>query len=129
MYDVAIKLSGLAAFGLLGVGILAIVLPRKLSRSYGVEVSDRAAFVWVRATGARDIILGVILGITALVDATTLLLAVCAAGFVLSLVDLTLAITFARRLRSEHGAHIGGAIVFLVVVALILQSSGGTVRP
>ena len=129
MYDFAIKLSGLAALGLLAVGILALVSPRRLSRSYGVEVTDRASFVWVRATGARDILLGIVLGATALLDATTLLLIACAAGFVLSLVDLTLAMTFARRLRGEHGAHIVGAIAFLAIVALILRSSGGTIRP
>lgn len=129
MYDVAIKLCGLAALGLLAVGILALLSPRRLARSYGVEVRDAASFVWVRATGARDIILGIVLGVATLVDETTMLVVLCGAGIALSLADFLLAMTFAKRLRAEHGAHLGGAIAFLVILVLLLQSSGAAFRP
>lgn len=129
MYDVALKLCGLAAIGLLAIGVLALISPQRLSRSYGVEVNESPSFVWVRATGARDIVLGALLAAATIVDDTTLLLVLCAAGLVLSLTDFTLAFAFARRLRSEHGAHLAGAIAFVVVIVLIVQSSGNMVRP
>ena len=123
MYDIALTLCGLAAVGLLAVGVLALLSPTRLSRSYGVEVHDRAALVWVRAAGVRDIILGVMLAISAYLDDTAIVMALCAGGLVLSLADFTLALTFARRIRSEHGAHIGGAIAFIVIIALFAQST------
>lgn len=129
MYDIALKLCGLAALGLLAVGALALISPQRLSRSYGVEVTDATSIVWVRATGARDILLGILLAVAAFLDDTPELLVLCAAGLALSLIDFLLAMTFARRLRSEHGAHIGGAIAFLVIIVLFMQSSNGALRP
>jgi Domain of unknown function (DUF4267) len=123
VYDVALKLCALAAIGLLVVGVLALLSPRRLARSYGVEVNDRAAFVWVRATGVRDIVLGIILASCAYLDDNPLLLLVCGAGLVLALADFALAVTFSKRLRSEHGAHIGGAVAFLVIILLFMQGS------
>ncbi|HET9030982.1 MAG TPA: DUF4267 domain-containing protein [Candidatus Aquilonibacter sp.] len=129
MYDVALKLCALAAVGLVAVGVLALISPRRLSRSYGVEVHDAASFAWVRATGVRDLILGAILGAATFADDTLIVLVICCAGLALSLADFLLALTFARRLRSEHGAHLGGAVAFLVIIILIMQSSGGAFRP
>ncbi len=121
MFDVALKLCGLAALGLLAVGALALISPVRLARSYGVEVRDRAALVWVRATGARDAALGLILAFFAFRQDVTEILFLCVIGLALSIVDFFLAVTFARRLRSEHGAHLGGAIAFLVIIVLLLR--------
>jgi hypothetical protein len=123
LYDVALKLCGLAAALLLAVGALALISPRRLARSYGVEVDDARSFVWVRASGARDIALGTVLASSAFLGDATELLVICAAGVALSLADFVLAVSFARRVRSEHGAHLGGAIAFLVIIVLLVVSS------
>ncbi|MHB8461296.1 MAG: hypothetical protein ACYDA1_01485, partial [Vulcanimicrobiaceae bacterium] len=57
----AITLCYLAAIALLVIGLLALIAPATLSQSYGVVVDDAKAFVYVRATGARDCLLGLIL--------------------------------------------------------------------
>ena len=106
--------------GLVAVGALALFSPRRLSRSYGVEVRDRASLVWVRATGARDVALGLILAYIAFHQELVEILFLCVIGFVLAIVDFLLAVTFARRVRSEHLAHLGGAVAFLVIIVLLL---------
>lgn len=120
MFDVALKLCYLAALGLVAVGVLGLFSPRRLSRSYGVEVRDRASLVWVRAAGVRDAGLGLILAYIAFNQDFVEILFICAIGFILAMADFMLAITFARGLRSEHGAHLGGAIAFLVIIILLL---------
>jgi Domain of unknown function (DUF4267) len=120
LFDAALKLSTLAAIGLVAIGLVALLSPRRLARSYGVEVNDAAGIVWVRATGARDIVLGLILGYTAYQQEFPTTMLICATGFILSIVDFLLAVTYARRLRSEHAAHLGGAAAFLVIIALFL---------
>jgi len=106
--------------GLVAVGALALFSPRRLSRSYGVEVRDRASLVWVRATGARDVALGLILAYIAFHQELVEILFLCVIGFVLAIADFLLAVTFARRIRSEHVAHLGGAVAFLVIIVLLL---------
>ncbi len=120
MFDAALKLSIIAAIGLVAVGVLALISPRRLARSYGVELHDAAGFVWVRATGARDIVFGLVLGYIAYEQEFPTTLLICAAGFVLSIVDFSLAVTYARRFHSEHAAHLGGAVAFLIIIALYL---------
>jgi hypothetical protein len=120
VFDVALKFCYLAALGLVGVGALALFSPRRLSRSYGVEVRDRASLVWVRAAGARDIAFGLILAFIAFHQEFEEILFLCILGFVLAIVDFLLAVTFAHRFRSEHVGHLGGAVAFLVIIVLLL---------
>lgn len=120
MFDVALKLCYLAALGLVSVGVLALFSPRRLARSYGVEVRDRASLVWVRAAGVRDVALGLILAYFAFRQDFIEILFLCIIGFALAIADFVLAVSFTRRLRSEHGAHLGGAIAFLVIIVLLM---------
>ena len=109
----------LAAIGLIAIGVLALIAPERLARSYGVSVSERAALAFVRATGVRDALIGAIIaGATYLHDALTLA-ALAVVGFVLSIADFTIAITYERRFRSEQLAHIGGAVGFAVLFMLL----------
>jgi hypothetical protein len=119
--SLALSLCGLAAAGLVVVGILALVTPKRLSRSYGVPVKEAGAIVYVRAVGARDLMLGVILASNVYLKDSVVLIVICAAGLLLSLADFFFALTAAQRLRSEHGAHLGGAIGFAVLLALLLM--------
>lgn len=122
MAEPSLVLCVLAAIGLLAVGALAIIAPMRLARSYGVGVDTPEALVYVRATGARDFILGLILAAAAYRGELPPLIYLCALGVLLSLADFALAFAFARRFRSEHLAHLGGAAGFLVIIALLLHS-------
>jgi len=52
------------------------------------------------------------------------LLILCLAGLALSLADFAIAFSSANKsVRSEHGAHIGGAIGFAVLVILLAQAA------
>lgn len=125
MRELTLVLCGLAAAGLLAVGILALLLPQRLSRSYGVPVKGAPAIDWVRATGARDTALGLIFASAVYLRDHRTLLILCLAGLALSLADFAIAFGAAnKRVRSEHGAHIGGAIGFAVLVILLAQAAG-----
>jgi membrane associated rhomboid family serine protease len=121
MHGLPLILCFLAAIGLIAVGALALLSPRRLSRSYGAEVRDRPGFAFVGETGARDCVFGAIFlaALTRPDRDPGMLLALCAAGFVLSLADFSIAFSFAGRFRSEHLAHVGGALAFAVIAALL----------
>ncbi len=112
----------LAAIGLVAVGVLALLSPQRLARSYGVEVEESSSYVYVRAAGVRDLILGAILGAASYTGDSIALLFLCALGVILSLADFTLAFTFTRRMRSELVSHLGGAVGFIVIIILLLQT-------
>ncbi|MDE2483489.1 MAG: DUF4267 domain-containing protein [bacterium] len=117
--DTTFLLCTLAAIGLGAIGVLALLAPERLARSYGVPVTERAALAFVRATGVRDILIGAIVaGATYLHDALTLA-ALAVIGFVLSVADFTIAFSFERRFRTEQLAHVGGAVGFAVLFALL----------
>ncbi len=118
--DFAILLCRLAAIALIAIGVLALLAPERLARSYGVEIGDRAGAAFVRATGVRDALLGLILAGAAYLQDAIVLVTLCIAGFVLSLADFAIAFGYGRRFRSEHLAHIGGAVGFAVITALLL---------
>lgn len=119
--SLALALCGLAAVGLISVGILALVTPERLSRSYGVPVKDPSAFAFVRATGVRDLILGAIFASSVYLKDGTVLLILCVAGLILALADFLIAFTTAKRIHSEHGAHLGSAIGFVVLIVLLMR--------
>jgi hypothetical protein len=120
--DLALFLCGLASIGLLAVGALALLSPSRLSRSYGVPVADRASLSYVRATGARDAIVGIIFAASVYLHDALLLLILAIAGFALSLGDFVIAYSFARGFHSEQIAHIVGAIGFIAIAALLAPS-------
>jgi hypothetical protein len=53
-------LSALVATSFLGLGAGSFAAPRALSENYGIPVDGEAGFAYVRALGARDAILGLI---------------------------------------------------------------------
>lgn len=109
-------LSWCAVAGLLGLGTLSLPFPALLSRAYGVAAEDPVALLYVQATGARDLVLGLVLawalasGLTAAAGAVMLSLALLAA------IDLTLASRRGAPLpaRLFHGG--GGALLAVLGV-------------
>ena len=119
MSDLPVLLGALAAIGLVTVGALALISPQRLARSYGVAVSARSATAFVRATGARDLVLGGIFGATVYLQDGLFLLILAVAGFALALADFIIAFTFAGGFRSEQVAHLGGMVGFAIVAAVL----------
>lgn len=119
MNDLPIFLCTLAAVMLIAVGALALISPERLSRSYGVPVSQLAALAYVRATGARDLTIGAIFAANVYLHDPLVLFVLALAGIALSLADFLIAFTFARGYRSEQLAHIAGIAGFIVIAALL----------
>ena len=119
MSDLPLFLCGLTSIGLLAIGSLALLSPSRLSRSYGVPVADPAACAYVRATGARDFIIGCIFGANVYLHDALVLFILALAGLALSLADFAIAFTFARGFHSEHVAHLGGAVAFIIIAVLL----------
>ena len=123
MSHLTLALCALAAAGLLAVGVLALLSPIRLARSYGVVAKDVSALAYVRATGARDTVLGAVFAFCVYRADVPVLLALSVAGLLLSLADFAIAFLAAKKtIRSEHGAHIGGAIGFIVLIVLLAQT-------
>lgn len=122
MSDLPVFLCALASVLLLAVGALALISPQRLSRSYGVPVSQPTAIAYVRATGARDLILGAVFAANVYLQDTLVLLILCVAGVALSLADFLIAFSFARSFRSEQIAHIVGFLGFIVIAILLAPS-------
>lgn len=115
-----IALCALAAAGLVAIGTLALLSPQRLARTYGITVTAREGLAYVRATGARDVIIGALFGVSVYLQDTLSLLLFCGAGLLLSLADFCIAFFMGgRRFRSELGAHLGGALAFIVLLALL----------
>ena len=119
--SLALTLCGLATIGLISVGILALIAPERLSRSYGVPVKTPSSFAFVRATGVRDLILGGIFAVNVYLKDGIGLLTLCVAGLIIALADFLIAFTTSKRVHSEHGAHIGSAIGFVVLIVLLTR--------
>jgi len=117
--DLPFFLCTLAAVMLIAVGVLALISPERLARSYGVPVAQPAALAYVRATGARDFTIGAIFAANVHLHDTLVLFVLALAGIALSFADFLIAFTFARGFRSEQLAHIGGIAGFIVIAVLL----------
>ncbi|MDQ2908751.1 MAG: DUF4267 domain-containing protein [Candidatus Eremiobacteraeota bacterium] len=55
------KVAALVALGFVAVGAGALAAPRRSSAQYGLPVCDERTVAYVRALGARDLVLGLLL--------------------------------------------------------------------
>ena len=97
------------ASSLVVIGAGALVAPKRSSVMYGLAVADRNGCGFVRATGARDVILGC--AILAGIDderRTDTLLALTA---VVAAADAVI-LAATRGPRPQHLAHLAGGILF-----------------
>uniref|UniRef100_E6PGY2 DUF4267 domain-containing protein n=1 Tax=mine drainage metagenome TaxID=410659 RepID=E6PGY2_9ZZZZ len=118
--NLGIALSALAAFALLGIGALALVAPERLAQAYGLPVREGNALGFVRATGARDAILGAAILATAARHDLFELAIFAALGILLSAFDLAIAYAHLRRMRRELLAHLGGVVGFSVLLIILI---------
>lgn len=111
----------LGVAGLLAIGLLALADPIRLSALYGVAVRDRDALVFVRAAGARDVLLGAVLAFAQARASAATVAAVCAACASLAVADLLLCWFHARGFRRELAAHAAGVVGFAILALLVAQ--------
>ena len=108
------------------VGIWALVSPHTLAREYGVQVEGHEAAGFVRATGIRDVAIGVVLAATAYLHLLGLLVVIAAVGIAVSIGDLWVVSQHggARRLHRAHAIHASGIVAFILVIAMALFAIG-----
>ncbi|MBV9717913.1 MAG: DUF4267 domain-containing protein [Candidatus Eremiobacteraeota bacterium] len=111
---------------LVGVGLFALASPAALARRYGIAVHGHDAAGWVRATGIRDVALGVVLAAAAYTHARALTIVVAAMGIVISIADLGIVMRHggSEKHRGAHAGHAAGIVAFVLVLAMALFAVG-----
>ena len=124
---VGMMLCGVAALSLLGIGIGAIVAPAFSSGQYGIVVADARALAYLRAMGARDLALGIILALLMALGSAALLAWSVAACAIVAIVDFAVVFADVSPAATPRGAprglsltlHAGGAIGLLATAVLV----------
>ncbi len=111
-------LAGGAAALLVVIGAGGVIAPKISAGQFGIPLDDPGALAFVRAAGARDVILGAIM-FASLNDGTALR-RVLACSSLLGLAD-ALAVASVRGLRPQHAVHLGG-FAALALLALAMDA-------
>lgn len=108
------------------IGIWALVSPHAVAREYGVPVEGHEAAGFVRATGIRDIAIGIVLAATAYLHVLWLLVIVAVVGIAVSIGDLWVVSHHGgtRRFHRAHAIHASGIVAFVLVIAMALFAVG-----
>jgi hypothetical protein len=108
------------------VGIWALASPHTLAREYGVQVEGHEAAGFVRATGIRDVAIGVVLAATAYLHLLGLLVIIAAIGIAVSIGDLWIVSQHGgvRHFHRAHAIHASGIVAFILVIAMALFAIG-----
>ncbi|HEY6449904.1 MAG TPA: DUF4267 domain-containing protein [Candidatus Cybelea sp.] len=126
MITVLFYLAWIIAIVLVAVGIHAILAPHPLARRYGVTAHTPDAAAFVRATGIRDIALGVVLGATAYVRFLPLLMVLAVAGIAVSIADFLIVLRHheTKKHHAAHAIHASGIVAFVLILAMALFAIG-----
>lgn len=107
------------------VGIYALAEPHGLAHQYGVSVEGHTPTAFVRATGVRDIALGVILAATACYHLPFLMVVIAAIGIAVSMADFFIVWHHSGgRYHRAHAFHLSGVVAFVLVLAMALFAIG-----
>ena len=122
----AIYLGWIIAGALVAIGLWALWVPHAVAHHYGVRVEGDRETAYVRATGIRDVAIGVVLGATAYLHVVPLLIVVAAIGIVVSIVDIWVVARHggAHRPHVAHAIHASGIVAFILVIAMALFAIG-----
>jgi uncharacterized protein DUF4267 len=113
-------LVGGFALALAAIGVTAVVAPRMSSEQFGIPTADPDALMYVRTTGARDVLLAAIL--VRVIDRPAVARRVLGSVSVLGLIDATI-LTARHGLRPQLALHLGG-FVAMALSALIIERDG-----
>lgn len=119
-------LAWIIAVVLVAVGVYALATPNGLARRYGVAARGDDAAAFVRATGIRDIALGIVLGAVAYLHALVLLIVLGVVGVIVSIADFRIVSHHGREERhhAAHAVHASGIVAFILVIAMALFAIG-----
>lgn len=115
---VGFALTGFVALSLIAIGVGALVAPLASSRQYGLVPGDLRALAFLRAMGARDLVIGVLLLLLAAARRSDLLAWGMAASAVIALVDLAVVWRAGARTPARV-LHAGGAAGLLIAALVI----------
>jgi hypothetical protein len=129
------KLDGMAAVYylawaiavvLVAVGVYALVNPKELARRYGVAAHGHDAAAFVRATGIRDVALGVVLGAAAYLHALVFVIVLGIVGLIVSVADFRIVSHHGGEHghRAAHAIHASGVIAFILIITMALFALG-----
>ena len=104
---------------LLGIGVAAGLAPGAVAWGFGMPANDPAARFYVRATGSRDLVLGLILLVQVMHGATRILAPSLALGAFIAAADLALVLGTSGTRRAAGVIHGGSTVLLLVAAACV----------
>jgi hypothetical protein len=112
--------AGLGGFAFFALGIGALIAPGISSAQYGLPATDRTALALVRAVGARDLVLGIIVLLLLAARNRSALELVLGVSTLAALGD-AVAVTSGRSESGPRqlGVHVGGAAALLLAWQLV----------
>ncbi|HVN68632.1 MAG TPA: DUF4267 domain-containing protein [Candidatus Binatia bacterium] len=122
----AFYLGWAVAAVLVFVGLYALAVPGALADGYGVRSDGHTSSGYVRATGVRDVALGVVLAATAYFHSLPLLVVFSIAGIAVSVTDLAIVWHHGehKRFHPAHAIHATGIVAFVLIIAMALFAVG-----
>jgi hypothetical protein len=111
-------IAGFVALCLAGIGVGALVAPRASARQFGIVPDDARALAFVRAMGARDLVIGALLLLLAGAGRPELLAFGLIASAAIALVDFAVVSAAGARLSARLVHGLGG--VALIVAGLVV---------
>jgi len=117
---IGLAVTALVALGLIGIGAGALAAPRASARQYGIVSGDPRALAFIRAMGARDLVIGVLLLLLAGAARRDLLAWGMAASALIALVDFAVVSAAGARTAARAVHAIGG--IGVLVAALVIAT-------
>ncbi len=115
-----VRLSACAALAFLGLGAGSLVAPRALARNYGLPVDAPDQIAYLRALGARDAVLGLLIASFASGRTPAPLAATLALSALVGAADFALVLGARGRSAAPNLlVHGGGAIGLLALAAIV----------
>ena len=117
---IGLLLTWLTVGGLVAIGCGAILAPGLSAAQYGIVLDDPRASAFIRAMGARDFVLGVLLGLLALASRHDLLAWGLGASALIAGVDF-LVVAADRHPGSQRARllHAGGTVGLLAAASIV----------
>ena len=120
-------LSVVIVVSLVGLGLGGLAAPRRFAALYGIVLDDERALAFIRAMGARDVVIGALLAVIAaqrrnapLGWALCLTALVAVADYVVVAADRRTAASGAGTIIDARMLHVTGAVGLIVAGALLL---------
>jgi hypothetical protein len=118
---IGLALAWLAALAWIAIGAGALAAPRTASAQFGIVLDDPRALAFIRAMGARDVLIGVFAALLLLggAERRELLALAFAASAGVALLDLAVVSRDPAGRQAARWLHGGGAAGLLVTAGLI----------